>query len=151
MSLTFCNNTILQERAPHHNYHAGWNLGPPFQIQFQVAIDGMLPYYISKKEEIQKYTVSWKNHGLLGWKKLLLWTSCLWDNSELLTLHWYNNKSKCLVTWVCPKRKMSQTVAPSKTTLGHTEACTQQGPSQTLQWQCRQVHPTYSPNVVPSH
>jgi hypothetical protein len=23
MSLTFCNNTILQERAPHHNYHAG--------------------------------------------------------------------------------------------------------------------------------
>lgn len=63
MPLTLCNNTTLQERAPHHNYHAGWNLGPPFQIQVQVAIDGMLPYYIPKKEEIQEYTVNCKNHG----------------------------------------------------------------------------------------
>jgi hypothetical protein len=32
-------------------------------MQVQVAIDGMLPYYIPKKEEIQGYIVSWKNHG----------------------------------------------------------------------------------------
>jgi len=35
----------------------------PLKIQVQVAIDRMLPYYIPKKEEIQEYTVSWKNHS----------------------------------------------------------------------------------------
>jgi hypothetical protein len=44
-------------------------------------------------------------------KVLFLWTSCLGDNSELLTLHSNNSKSECLASWVCPTKRMSQTVA----------------------------------------
>jgi hypothetical protein len=83
-------------------------------------------------------------------KLLLLWTSCLWDNSELLTLQWYNNSLNVWFHEFVPQEK-SQTVVPSKTTFGHTEACTQHRPSQTLKWQCCHVHPTYSPDFVPSH
>jgi hypothetical protein len=77
------------------------------------------------------------------------WTSCLQDNSELLTLHWNSNKSECLASWVCPTRKMSQTVASSRTKLGHTEARTTQA---IIDFSMTVLpRPPYSPDFAPSH
>lgn len=127
---------------PVTDCHGGWNLGPTFWTQTEVAIHAMAQSKILKEEEMQECAISWKNHGysLLGWERCYfceylaqggkneLWLPC-WSTKKFVT---HKKRLKC---W------------SSMTMLGCTQVCAPERPSQILNGQSCCIRPT----VLTSH
>lgn len=113
----------------------GWNLGPPFWTQTQAAMNGMVPYIISK-EEMERVPAAERIMVtvFLERKLLLLWTSVLEEQQwtpATISKHIYIRFLAQEVWTVAP---------PSAISL--TQVCTTLRPSQNLDGSCCCMYPT---------